>query len=246
MSRTGPLVLLLSPHPDDIAWSVGGTVAALRAAGAELLTVTFFGRSRYAPGSASHGSSAATQVRRAEEDAWAAQAGVRLDRADLPDASLRGYDDDTEMGAEPSREIVAAAGRCLDGALALARPHLTLAPLAAGGHVDHAAVRRAVAGSRPGPPPGLIWYEDLPYAQSRTADRPGEPVTVDVSRHWAAKERGVGCYPSQLPDTVLPILRRHAATVAQRAAGRAERVWASSPAAGRRLRQLLAEPALKG
>src|SRR6266536_2916181 len=100
-ANRGARILLLSPHPDDIAWSLGGTVSRLRQAGAQLFAITLFARSRYAPGSPAHGSSAATQVRALEEDAWASLAGVQLDRADLPDASLRGYDDDTEMA--PSR-----------------------------------------------------------------------------------------------------------------------------------------------
>jgi LmbE family N-acetylglucosaminyl deacetylase len=239
-------ILLLSPHPDDIAWSLGGMVSRLRAAGAQLFAVTFFGRTRYAPGSAAHGSSAATAVRGAEEDTWASLAGVRVDRGYLPDASLRGYDDDTEMGAEPSPEIVRAAGDHLCAALAAVRPHLTCAPLAAGCHVDHRAVRLAVAASRQRLASGLLWYEDLPYAEGSARPGTDDPVLIDVSSHWRAKEAGVRCYPSQLPEEVLPILGRHAAAVAAAASpvpertctARAERLWADTCEAGQRLRHL--------
>ena len=244
-----PRILLLSPHPDDIAWSLGGVVSRLREAGAAMAVVTFFGRSRYAPGSAAHGSLAATHVRAAEEDAWAALAGVTADRGDLPDASLRGYDDLTEMGAEPESRIVQAATERLRRTMTALRPHLILAPLAAGGHVDHSAVRMAVSSLRPLIIPRLAWYEDLPYAEGHRHVPVGDPAVVDVSSHWSAKEAGVRCFPSQLPQTVLPVLRRHAEAIYQAwgpsEARRvpcpplAERLWTSGPQASARLRSLV-------
>jgi LmbE family N-acetylglucosaminyl deacetylase len=249
--RLSPVrILLLSPHPDDIAWSLGGTVARLRETGAALSVLTFFGHTRYAPGSAVHGTAAATLVRGVEEDAWASRTGVRLDRGDLPDASLRGYTDETEMGPQPEPDIVRAVVERLRVAVASIRPHLTFAPLAIGGHVDHRAVRLAVSAT--GRASGLLWYEDLPYASGAEPGYTGHPVLVDVSSRWAAKESGVRCYPSQLPGDVLPVLRAHATAVAGAVAGgrggaaRAERLWAASAEAGERLRRLIAPGVLTG
>lgn len=224
-----PRVLLLSPHPDDIAWSLGATVSRLRRAGAGLFCLTFFNRTRYAPGSPAHGDTdAASQVRRAEEDTWGALAGVRLERCDMGDATLRGYDDATEMGAQPDPEVVHEAARRLRSAWARERPDAVLAPLAVGGHVDHRAVRQAVEGLFPGPDSGLLWYEDLPYASQHAWAPEGHPLVVDIGSHWDAKDEGVRCYPSQLPDSVLPVLRRHAGQV------RGERLWAVTRQVGDR------------
>ncbi|RKT82948.1 N-acetylglucosaminyl deacetylase, LmbE family [Saccharopolyspora antimicrobica] len=216
-------VLLLSPHPDDIAWSLGGVVARLRGA-AELSAVTFFGRTRYAPGCAAHGDVVASEVRAREEDEWARWAGVRVDRGDLPDASLRGYDDDTEMGAEPAADVVSAVVALLAGAVRSVRPDFVLAPLAMGGHVDHAAVLGAVTTLAGDWSAELIWYEDLPYAATEPPPSTGHPLVVDVGPVWNTKERGVGFFPSQLPDEVLPVLRSHAGVDGERA----ERLWTSS------------------
>lgn len=215
--------LLLSPHPDDLAWSLGGTVARLRAAGVGLSAITFFGSTCYAPGDPSHGSGAAAAVRAAEEDAWAAWAGVRLQRYDLADASLRGYDDDTEMGAEPEPEIVRAVAERLSAALAEAETDLVLAPLAVAGHVDHSAVRRAVSAT--GILPHVLWYEDLPYAYGSEAAHGDHSVVVDIAGLWDVKEAGVRFFRSQLPDEVLEVLRGHALAVA------GERLWADDAAA---------------
>lgn len=224
-------VLLLSPHPDDLAWSLGATVSRLRAVGAELFGLTFFGDSRYAPGDPSHGTADVTAVRAREEDAWAAWAGVRLRRHDLPDASLRGYDDHTEMGAPPEPDLVAAVAEHLGAELARTRPALVFAPLAVGGHVDHSAVRQAVSavvGSA-----GVLWYEDLPYAGGSRTRHTEYPVVVDLAGHWAAKESGVHHYPSQLPHEVLPVLREHCAEAA------GERLWADRAETAARLAGLL-------
>ncbi|GAA3372919.1 hypothetical protein GCM10020367_30810 [Streptomyces sannanensis] len=216
-------VLLLSPHPDDIAWSLGGTVSRLREAGADLVCLTFFNRTRYAPGNPAHGDSrTATDVRRIEEDGWGALADVRLERCDLGDASLRGYDDATEMGAEPEPEVLREVAARLRSVIARVRPDAVLAPLAIGGHIDHSAVRRAVAGLAPVPDAALLWYEDLPYASQNPWVPGGHPLVVDIGSHWTAKSDGVRCYPSQLPDDILPVLRQHAAQV------RGERLWAET------------------
>jgi LmbE family N-acetylglucosaminyl deacetylase len=215
-------VLLLSPHPDDIAWSLGATVARLRAADAELHVLTFFGRSRYAPGHAWHGHVAASRIRRAEELAWADRAGVTLRRLGLPDASLRGYDDETELGPTPAPELVDDVLQALDAACARVRPDLLLAPIAAGGHVDHAAVRAAV--SRLRTDAEVLWFDDLPYAAAHHAHGSGHPVVVDVGELWPLKEAAVRSFASQRPDDVLPLLAAHG-----------ERIWASTAAVAERL-----------
>lgn len=212
-------VLLLSPHPDDIAWSLGATTARLRAGGAELFALTFFGDTRYAPGHPAHGGTAVTAVREAEERAWAEWAGVRLRRHLLPDASLRGYDDDTEMGAEPETDVVAAVRDRLREELLAVAPSLIVAPLAVGGHIDHSAVRHAL--STTDLDAELVWYEDLPYAEGRTGAHTRHPVVVPVTDLWHSKETGVRHFPSQLPERILPVLARHCDEVG------GERLWAA-------------------
>jgi LmbE family N-acetylglucosaminyl deacetylase len=224
-------ILLISPHPDDIAWSLGVTVARLHAAGALMSCLTLFGRTRYAPNSPEHGTLAASALRAREEDAWATLTGVRVERCDLPDASLRGFDDDTEMGPEPESEIVHRVTAVLRSAVAGAQPDLVVAPLALGGHVDHSATRRALRALDLAV--DVLCYEDLPYAADAQPARAAHVEVVAIGPHWPAKEAGVRCFASQLPDQVLPVLRRHADTV------RGERLFADAPAAGHRLRHLL-------
>jgi LmbE family N-acetylglucosaminyl deacetylase len=219
-------ILLVSPHPDDIAWSLGATVRRLPAPH----VLTLFSETLYAPASPSHGTAEASAVRAAEENAWAELVGATVHRRGLPDASLRGYDDVTEMGATPTEDIVRTVTDLVRAEIAAVEPELVLAPLAVGGHVDHEAVRLAVAACGG---PEVLWYEDLPYAGG-TAPRPtGHPVTVSVTGRWPAVEAGVRCYPSQQPDTILPVIRRHHATNA------GERLWAESASSATRFGRLV-------
>ncbi|GLW05850.1 hypothetical protein Misp01_09800 [Microtetraspora sp. NBRC 13810] len=226
-------VLLLSPHPDDIAWSLGGTLARMRGNSAELHVLTFFTQTRYAPSHPANGDPReVSRVREEEERAWARENGVLLRRATLEDASLRGYDDDTEMGAEPAEDVVRQVAEHVRTTVSDVDPGLVLVPLAAGGHVDHAAVRLAAAELVP--PARLAWYEDLPYA---TTDRPELPpgcreVLVGVDAHRSAKEAGVMTFSSQEPAEVLPVLLAHMNAVG------GERVWFSDPSTADRLRLL--------
>ncbi|GAA3301805.1 MULTISPECIES: PIG-L deacetylase family protein [Dactylosporangium] len=229
-------VLLLSPHPDDIAWSIGGTVARLAGTGTALSALTLFGRTTYAPASPAHGTTAAGGVRALEDAAWSSLTGVRLYRADLPDASLRGYDDDTEMGARAEPAIVAQAAERLAGALRATRPDLLLVPLAIRGHVDHVAARAAAEAVAPVEAPGcaLVYYEDLPYAAGVHVSHTDHPVVVGVAAHHAEREAGVRCYPSQEPHLILPVISAHSATAG------GERLWAATGSGAHCFSQLLA------
>jgi LmbE family N-acetylglucosaminyl deacetylase len=224
-------VLLLSPHPDDIAWSLGGTLAKLRQAGVELHVLTLFCRSRYTHRAPRGEEAVVSRVRVREERNWAALAGVRLWQRGLPDASLRGYDDESEMGAAPEADVVHAVRHEVGELVRALAPQFLLAPLAAGGHVDHSAVREGTqqhAGDL-----DLLWYEDLPYVASHASACTPHPVVIDVARRWLLKEQGVRCFASQGPEDVLPILRSHESSVG------GERLWAMRAYSAQRLRALL-------
>lgn len=204
-------LLLLSPHPDDIAWSLGATVPRLRAAGAQVCTLTFFTRSRYAPGHPATDIGAVTAVRAGEERAWASAAGVLLRRGGLDDASLRGYDDETELGAAPEPEIVRAAGELLRAAVAAFAPHAVFAPGSRAAHVDHTAVRAAAEQQLVDVP--LLYYDDLPYAAVSRGSSSRQRLVVRIDEHWPAKEAGMRHFASQAWQDVLPLVHAHAARV---------------------------------
>jgi LmbE family N-acetylglucosaminyl deacetylase len=206
--------IVVSPHPDDAVWSLGGRLARWSSLGARVTVVTVFDAPAAAPGTpAARGGGAGDPA-----DAWRgiAEPAVRRreDRAALDalgaghlslgftDAALR-----TSYGTYRYGSALRVRGRHHPDDAALpeaigealrpwcppgARVH---APLAAGRHVDHVLVRAAV--ERLGPP-DTAWYEDFPYAL-RARDHHGmtarrEPLSAADLDAWLT---GATLYASQ-------------------------------------------------
>jgi LmbE family N-acetylglucosaminyl deacetylase len=213
--------VVLSPHLDDAALSIGGLIAGVTAAGASILVVTVAAGSPpphaiLSPFAASlhraWGLSATDAVarRRREDEAAMAILGaatLRLDRLDavyrLPDrycteAALTG-----EPAGEDRLEIELIAE--LASIRAASPRAVVLAPLAVGGHVDHRIVHRAARDlARQGRE--VAFYEDLPYAATpgavaqRTTEigRELEPETFDIAATLDRKIAAILAYTSQI------------------------------------------------
>jgi LmbE family N-acetylglucosaminyl deacetylase len=228
--------LILSPHSDDAAFSLGGALA-----GGHLpqpcTVLTLFGRSNYARGGF-HPTEAIPRIsteRRAEDQRWAEQTGVNLIYLDLPEAALRhGSHFDTIFAPiAPGDALPDTAERAIRDAVQRLDPALLLAPLALGGHRDHVLVQRAARALADGA--GLGFYEDLPYAQEAPeaehvaargqALRSPAPATIWFEADEVrAKMRGVALYESQTD----PALSANIECYSRALAG--ERIWVESGA----------------
>lgn len=214
--------ILVSPHYDDIALSIGGTTRRLALAGKDPEIALLFGSEPdpnvplTAFADSLHtawgfGPREVVSSRRAEEAKAAAVLGARDVFLPFHDAIYRGdrYISNEVLFAAPKadeadlhREIIAALGlpATADGS---ARIYV---PCAIGFHVDHQhAFRAGVALARAG---WDVWfYEDLPYAL-KTGARDARFATmgetlvpagaVDVASVWETKIDAIHAYPSQL------------------------------------------------
>jgi LmbE family N-acetylglucosaminyl deacetylase len=199
-------VLAVSPHLDDAAFSVGGTLAALATAGHEVTVVTCFTRSVPDPA----GFALACQLdkglpadvdymalRREEDAAAMAVLGAASRHLDLPEAPHRGYTSAPDLfavvhdGDDVWRSVCAA--------LADVPGDLWLAPQALGAHVDHLQVLRAVAAlGRP-----TLWWRDSPYVLREPGavpgpDLPGGLTPVELAQDAARRADACACYATQL------------------------------------------------
>lgn len=203
--------IYLSPHHDDIAFSLGALVA--REPGGTL--VDLFTRSGYVAGMSWRDPISTARVdeisalRRLEDAAFAER--FALERLDLglAEPSLHGRDPFAAGGvaedAEALREPLAAA---LAGLLERG-PCRVFCPAAIGGHVNHLATRAVVLELWPALGAGheLLFYEDLPYAGSRRKRRRGladlrtatggRMLRRAAWRAGADKLAAVNLYPSQ-------------------------------------------------
>jgi len=232
--------LVLSPHPDDAVWALGGCLADWAASGDRVVVLTAFdGDPPPGPAPAGWRAIADPAVRQAEDARARARLGVRGVSLGLPDAALRrsggrpSYPSRLSLFGPPAdadedllAPIASAVHELLDRLGAGTRLY---APLAAGRHVDHQLARAAVVGDvLPGT---ATWYEDFPYRLARRDVLGLRPRYERVRlADWLA---AAACYPSQaaaLLGGVEPLTRALCERAAMHgaAAGReyATRLWA--------------------
>jgi LmbE family N-acetylglucosaminyl deacetylase len=223
--------VLLSPHVDDVAYSIGGWLAQRPFTCARLVSV--FTTSCYTFDRALRDIEAVTRLRRAEDEAYAAAYGLALEHLGLPDSSILGMTDLDQRSAsdldDPRRETARAA---LAGALTGCE--LVVTPLALGGHVDHRLVASLVGelvADGKLPAERCLAYEDLPYANEvslveiavtvarvlGSAARP-QAIAIDL----AAKRRAAELFGTQLQPSELVAIEAHAYRFG---CGPVERIW---------------------
>lgn len=243
-ARSRPALLIVSPHPDDAAFSLGGLIEDLDCG---VAIATLFGRSNHAlPSGFTDDWERVTRLRRAEDERFCRARGIGLDYWNEPEAGLRWgahYDAVFAAPGEESASLTAdqplreAAADRLASLIAERRPLLVALPAGLGGHRDHLVARAAgeSAAARRGVP--IAYYEDLPYAAAlgedalRRAVRGSGPALAlshfPIERTLAAKLDGMRCYASQVDAEVLEQTRAHA----RRWAEPCERLWSAVPVA---------------
>ncbi|MBB4952319.1 LmbE family N-acetylglucosaminyl deacetylase [Agrobacterium vitis] len=158
-----PRLLILSPHSDDSAFSIGGILAAKTAFhGWSIHQLTVFVGSIHAPYAPQHTTEEAiTALRCREDDAFCMFHGIQLDRLEFKETLLRGYPSIPAIFAvnEPQDDPIYGAV-CEAVQEAVSGFDLVLAPLGIGGHIEHIMVREACRQLCS----HALFYEDLPYA----------------------------------------------------------------------------------
>jgi len=223
--RPGDRVLAVAAHPDDETLGAGGTIARLTSAGiaVDVLAVGFTTTS--GPGG---GGGSDPAVRQGEFDAACDVLGVG-------ERGIAWVDDDCAGNpAAHLPELVALIESGPGPCLRTGRPQGLLIPAGGSHHQDHQAVHQAGrAAARPGAgghlhAPRVVLGFQGPEDWAWACAAEGWPVVVDTTDVWAAKEKALGCYRSQLRQDPHPRStgRIHALDVARGAgigAGTAER-----------------------
>jgi LmbE family N-acetylglucosaminyl deacetylase len=229
----GARILLLSPHADDIAYSVGGIVALL-CARAEIQLMTVFGRSGWTCSQALSEMSLDTvsALRDSEDRAYCVRRGIDFAPFDYPDSFTVGYDDARELTTTPDHDPrTADVVERIGDFVARHPPQVVLAPCGIGGHVDHRIVRTA-AQALDGT--DVFFYEDIPYSAGlplaglnrQLADQNLAPaMTIDIESVVQDKCDDMWSYRSQTTEAAVAAMLMHAGRVGADAARYAERLW---------------------
>ena len=244
-------IVVLSPHRDDAAFSLGLSLAQWLDDGHAITVLNCFTQSEYAPYSdvdslhRNDRASFATAVRRKEDIAWNKLLGgkLRFHDLDLLDAPLRlacSVDEVLHVPIRPGDRAVARVAGAVAKLIRGGTPEATavLVPLAVGGHIDHRVVRQAALDALSGTDLPVAFYEDLPYAAR--AGEAEELATVaeatglllrptfasppaDVADAVRRKMRMGECYDSQVDSEVVGSIGEFCL----RYSGR-ERLWANA------------------
>ncbi|WP_206453499.1 PIG-L family deacetylase [Aurantimonas marina] len=240
--------LILSPHVDDAALSLGGMLAEHRGDGRRRIVCNVFSDQAYQSGLRAPTHTLAALA--AAEDRLAGRilgyesrdgglAGAQ-DRHRLPLARTLGWTEaSVRLESTFCREIADLAARILD---LLAREPATgdvrlFAPSGIGGHLDHLLVRLAVCDLLADgalDPAQTQFYEDLPYA---AANMPGADAPAGFAPALralgppalAAKLAALRVFRTRLRGPQIALCRRHAVLLAG-GTGAAERVFRHSRA----------------
>lgn len=201
-------LLAVSPHLDDAAFCVGGTLAAKMRDGWSVTVLTCFTGNVDRP----QGFALACQLdkglgenvdymalRRAED--VVACAAIGADAVHLPflEAPHRGYANAAALFGPRLQDdaLIDRLVPALAQAMRTLRPDLILGPLAIGDHVDHHVVRDALAIAACGVE--LLLWEDWPYLDrsAAPASKPASKLDLDA---WMRERRLAMCeaYHSQI------------------------------------------------
>lgn len=214
--------VFVEPHYDDVVFSCGGTVSALRRAGREVHLASVFTGAPTGPLSPLARTVHATwkdettapyDRRRNEAARVARDMGVSHHQLNFPEVIYRDvpmegipdiFDPTISVEADP---VVGALAASLEGLLDRVQPAVLFLPFAIGAHYDHRVVVAAAERlSLQGPgAPTVWWYEDFPYVanparaaahREQGPDREGFAL-VDVTDTFEDRVRWAAMYEQQ-------------------------------------------------
>jgi LmbE family N-acetylglucosaminyl deacetylase len=227
-------LLVLSPHADDAALSVGGLIQSLTPC-RSVLVLTLFGRSNYSRNSDAGNWEAVTEMRKREDLAFTQRVGASLVYFDFPEAALR-YRSFDQIFARNSQRLNCPS-RMLNVLRKLLRqlqPVLVLAPLGLGSHRDHLVTMnlgRRICRDENIP---IAYYEDLPYAEDyserkirqvvKRIDETLRPISVQIRFGLNAKLNNLSLYRTQISAEEMSSVAEYA----KRWTDPTERIWSTN------------------
>lgn len=174
---SGRKIVVLEPHPDDMALSASGYVMQAIADGAACQDINLFsqtGIDRFVWRDKVTITEPAFEALRLQESSLAIETflGQRFQSMRLPLASKRGYAE-TFADTHHDQALVRSIGETLAGTISDIGADTILGPLAVQGHIDHLVtfdvarhIKHVLGGEIE-----MLLYEDYPYTRNKTAYR---------------------------------------------------------------------------
>jgi len=190
-------ILFLSPHPDDIAWSIGCLVDKI-AHLSDSRMITLFSVCNYTPTIGRYTTDQATKIRITEDKQFCLTVGIRHATLDFAEGLVRGYPDIDSLfrfdkgSADPIYvDVRDRLRRYMETEIA----DLVFSPIALGHHIEHLICRDVAMDLCP--VSKLLFYEDLPYAGFLSEAFIHEEITKHLGKDMQPF-RTQGCYVKKL------------------------------------------------
>ena len=161
--------ILVSPHSDDVAYSIGGTILQ-NIFPRPLLLVTIFTRSNYSPCIRIRKTETISKVRHLEDVKFTDKLNIEFQSFDFSEPPLRGYSlRDIFKNKNPSSDpIYIEVYNALSKLIKSYQCELIASPMGLGDHIDHNIVCKICCRIAEENNIRIVFYEDLHYASRLT------------------------------------------------------------------------------
>ncbi len=240
--------LMLSPHQDDIAVSIGGLILKSKGT-AEVHILTLASRSIFSVLPMLSGSSSRTsKIRNLEDDIYAMSLGAKIHRGNLREQLLIAQTSARHTKKEamkklwlpPSPQKVARFQKVIESYIRKLKPNVLFVPLGVGDHIEHTTTNLAVLRILRKNPRMLnnveiVFYEELPYSQRypraitqrlKHLEKQGiqaRPRFFNITKELEEKVRGIRIYKSQAYKNFIEAAVKHSRKLKKN--GHYERLW---------------------
>ncbi len=161
--------ILVSPHSDDIAFSLGGTLLQDFFHGPSLM-VTIFTKSDFSPCIKIPGSEKISKIRHLEDVEFADRLEIKFQSFGFSEPPLRGYSRrDIFANNDPASDpIYTKVYHALSKLIKSSECELIVSPMGLGNHIDHIIVCNICCRIARENNIKIVFYEDLHYASQMT------------------------------------------------------------------------------
>jgi len=213
--------ILVSPHSDDIAYSIGGTLLQ-NFFNRPILMVTIFTKSNYSPSIKISGSEIISKVRRLEDIGFADKLEMEYQSLNFNEPPLRGYSrGDIFANNNPTSDpIYTEVHNNLLKLIKSYRCNLIVSPMGLGNHIDHIMLCDICYRIAKENNIKIVFYEDLQYASMLTLKQIKDRANsinpnlkysnINISSIFHDKIENMKFYKTQARRTFFTMIKSHA------------------------------------
>ncbi|MGB9940437.1 PIG-L deacetylase family protein [Methanosarcina sp.] len=229
--------ILISPHSDDIAYSLGGALLK-NYFEKPVVLVTVFMRSSFSPRLKLIDPEEITRIRRLEDIEFTKKIGIRYESFHFPEAPLRGktsYEDIFGNSDPFSDPIYEDVYHSLLKLIKSSPDAVVVSPMSLGNNIDHLIIFEACSSICQENNIKISYYEDVPYASLLTLEQIKnkafkisprlKPCSIDITSMLHGKLANLKIYKTQIGRKIPKGVFTHAARIGIDSKGLIETHW---------------------